>query len=92
MDFKISITHAIRRRKLKNGKPRLHDQYYCEFRDPKLNRRRRRAFKTRKDAEAFRNALLLKVAQGSYVDERTAPTVYGDRCRTQECPVHQLAR
>lgn len=48
---------------------------YCEYRDPKLKRRRRRAFKRRKDAEAFRNALLLKVAENNYVDERTAPTL-----------------
>ncbi|MGT2465043.1 site-specific integrase [Mesorhizobium atlanticum] len=75
MDFKISITHAIRRRKLKDGKVAHYDQYYCEYRDPKLNRRRRRAFNRRKDAEAFRNALLLKVAENNYVDERTAPTL-----------------
>ncbi|MDX8518732.1 tyrosine-type recombinase/integrase [Mesorhizobium dulcispinae] len=74
-DFRVSITHTTRRRKLKDGKVAHYDQYYCEYRDPKLNRRRRRAFNRRKDAEAFRNALLLKVAEGSYVDERTAPTV-----------------
>lgn len=74
-DFAVSITQTTRRRKLKDGKVALYPQYYCEYRDPKLKRRRRRAFNRRKDAEAFRNALLLKVAEGSYVDERTAPTV-----------------
>lgn len=74
-DFRVSITHTTRRRKLKDGKVAHYDQYYCEYRDPKLKRRRRRAFNRRKDAEAFRNSLILKVAENSYVDERTAPTV-----------------
>ncbi|RWB66808.1 site-specific integrase [Mesorhizobium sp.] len=74
-DFRVSITHTTRRRKLKDGKVAHYDQYYCEYRDPKLKRRRRRAFNRKKDAEAFRNALLLKVAEGRYVDERTAPTL-----------------
>ncbi len=42
---------------------------------PITRKRRRRAFNRKKDAEAFRTALLVKVAEGSYVDERTAPTV-----------------
>ncbi|MEW9836582.1 tyrosine-type recombinase/integrase [Mesorhizobium marinum] len=74
-DFNVSITSTTRRRKLKGGKVVLYPQYYCEYRDPLLKKRRRRAFNRRRDAEAFRNALLLKVAEGSYVDERKAPTV-----------------
>ncbi|TGT53510.1 site-specific integrase [Mesorhizobium sp. M00.F.Ca.ET.170.01.1.1] len=74
-DFTVSITQTTRRRKLKDGKVALYPQYYCEYRDPKLKRRRRRAFNRRKDAEAFRNSLILKVAENSYVDERTAPSV-----------------
>lgn len=72
-DFKISITTTTRRRKLSNGTIRPHEQWYCEYRDPLTRKRRRRAFNRKKDAEAFRNALLLKVAEGSYVDERKAP-------------------
>ncbi|AZO10568.1 site-specific integrase [Mesorhizobium sp. M3A.F.Ca.ET.080.04.2.1] len=74
-DFRVSITHTTRRRKLKDGKVAHYDQYYCEYRDPKLKRRRRRAFNRKKDAEAFRNALLIKVSEGKYVDERTSPTL-----------------
>lgn len=74
-DFNVSITSATRRRTLKSGEVALYPQYYCEYRDPLTKKRRRRAFNRKKDAEAFRNALLLKVAEGSYVDERTAPTV-----------------
>lgn len=73
--FKVSITSTTRRRKLKDGTIAAYPQWYCEYRDPQLNKRRRRAFNRKKDAEAFRNSLLLKVAEGSYVDERNAPTV-----------------
>ncbi|MDX0908923.1 tyrosine-type recombinase/integrase [Sinorhizobium medicae] len=74
-DFNVSITTATRRRKLASGTVASYPQYYCEYRDPKSGKRRRRAFNRKKDAEAFRNALLVKVAEGSYADERTAPTV-----------------
>ena len=74
-DFNVSITTTTRRRKLKDGAIREHHQWYCEYRDPLTRKRRRRAFNKKRDAEAFRNALLLKVADNSYVDERKAPTV-----------------
>ncbi|MET3663138.1 tyrosine-type recombinase/integrase [Aquamicrobium ahrensii] len=74
-DFTVSITTTTRRRKLSDGTLREHPQWYCEYREPQTRKRRRRAFNRRKDAEAFRNALLLKVAENSYVDERKAPTV-----------------
>lgn len=74
-DFAVSITTTTRRRKLRNGTIREHPQWYCEYREPQTRKRRRRAFNRKKDAEAFRNALLLKVAEGNYVDERKAPTV-----------------
>lgn len=74
-DFTVSITTTTRRRKLSNGTIATYPQYYCEYRDPLTRKRRRRAFNRKKDAEAFRNALLLKVAKNSYVDERKAPDV-----------------
>ena len=74
-NFNVSITSTTRRRKLSSGAIASYPQYYCEYRDPPTGKRRRRAFNRKKDAEAFRNALLLKVAEGNYVDERTAPTV-----------------
>jgi integrase len=74
-DFNVAITSTTRRRKLSSGKVALYPQYYCEYRDPLTQKRRRRAFNRKKDAEAFRNALILKVAEGSYVDERKVPTV-----------------
>ena len=74
-EFNVSITSTTRRRKLSKGTVALYPQFYCEYRDPLTRKRHRRAFNRKKDAEAFRNALLLKVAEGSYVDERKAPTV-----------------
>lgn len=74
-NFSVSITSTTRRRKLKNGTVAAYPQWYCEYRDPLSNKRRRRAFNRKKDAEVFRNSLLLKVAQGSYVDERHVPSV-----------------
>ncbi len=71
----VSITTTTRRRKLIDGTLASYPQWYAEYKDPQTNKRKRRAFNRKKDAEAFKNALLLKVAQGSYVDERTAPTV-----------------
>lgn len=74
-DFKVSITSTTRRRKLSNGTIATYPQYYCEYRDPLTRKRRRRAFNRKKDAEAFRNALVVKVAEGNFADPRTAPTV-----------------
>ena len=74
-EFRISITTTTRRRKLSDGTIAAYPQWYCEYREPLTRKRRRRAFNRKKDAEAFRNSLLLKVAEGSYVDERKAPTV-----------------
>lgn len=74
-DFRISITTATRRRKLKDGTIASYPQWYCEYREPLTRRRCRRAFNRKKDAEAFRNSLLVKVAEGNYVDERKAPTL-----------------
>ena len=71
----MAITSTTRRRRLRGGSLATYSQWYCEYKDPITKKRRRRAFNRKKDAEAFRAALLVKVAEGSYVDERTSPTV-----------------
>ena len=71
----VSITSTTRRRSLKDGSIAAYPQWYCEYKDPITKKRRRRAFNRKKDAEAYRSALLVKVAEGNYVDERTSPTV-----------------
>ena len=74
-EFNISITFATRRRKLSDGTIAAYPQWYAEYKEPETRKRRRRAFNRKKDAEAFRNSLLVKVTEGSYVDERKAPSV-----------------
>lgn len=74
-EFRVSITSTTRRRKLRDGTIAAYPQFYVEYKEPQTRKRRRRAFNRKRDAEAFRNALLLKVAQGNYTDERKAPTV-----------------
>lgn len=74
-EFNVSITSTTRRRKLKDGTIAEYPQYYCEYREPLTKKRCRRAFNRKKDAEAFRNSLLLKVSENNYVDERKAPTL-----------------
>lgn len=71
----ISITSTTRRRKLAGGTTASYAQWYVNFRDPKTGKRVRRAFDRKKDAEAKRNELLIKFAEGDFTDERTAPTV-----------------
>lgn len=71
----VNITQRARRRKLKSGVVVARDQWFANYNDPKTGKRRIIAFDRKKDAEAYKIALLLKVAEGSYVDERKAPTV-----------------
>ena len=73
--IQISITTTTRRRKLKGGAVASYRQWYVNFRDPKTGKRIRRAKDRKKDAETYKAELLRKFAQGSYVNERTAPTV-----------------
>ncbi len=71
----VNITQRARRRKLKSGALVARDQWFANYNDPKTGKRRIIAFNRKKDAEGFRNALLVKVAEGSYVDERATPTI-----------------
>lgn len=75
MDIKITITTTTRHRTLVDGTPRAHKQFYVNFRDPASGQRIRRAKPTRKEAEAYRADLLRRFAEGSFIDERKAPTV-----------------
>jgi integrase len=71
----ISITTTTRKRKLVSGAVVAHRQWYLNFRDPKTGGRIRRAFASKKEAEARRAELTAKFAEGTYVDERAVPTV-----------------
>ncbi len=71
----ISITKTTRRRKITDGSVREYPQYYVNYRDPQSGRRVRRAKDTKREAEALKAELIQKFAAGTYVDERTVPTV-----------------
>ncbi|GGA91216.1 hypothetical protein GCM10011491_19020 [Brucella endophytica] len=60
---------------MQDGTIASYPQWYVNFRDPKTGKRIRRAKERKKDAEAYKLELLLKFADGNYVDARTAPTV-----------------
>ncbi|MHA6646356.1 hypothetical protein ACX3P1_28075 [Mesorhizobium sp. A623] len=69
-DFNVSITTTTRRRKLKGGTIAAYPQWYCEYREPLTLKRRRRAFDRKKDAEAFRTSLLVKVVPRQHLCPR----------------------
>jgi integrase len=71
----ITITSTTRRRKLADGTAASYLQWYVNYRDPKTGQRIRRAKNRKKDAEAYRNELLLKFAAGDFTDERNAPKI-----------------
>ncbi|MBB3933358.1 integrase [Kaistia hirudinis] len=71
----VSITTTTRKRRLTNGDLAAYKQWYVNYRDPLSGRRVRRAFDTKKAAEASRDGLVRQFVEGSYVDPRSAPTV-----------------
>ena len=75
MDFTINLTKRIRRRKMPDGRVLAYDRYVLNFRDPATRQRRQLFFDRKRDAEARARELTLKVAEGSYVEPKTVPTV-----------------
>jgi integrase len=63
----------VRRRKLQSGAVVKHTRYVLNYRDPTSGRQE--FFERAKDAQSRRSELLGQVASGSYVDERTVPTI-----------------
>lgn len=75
MEFSSRITKRTRKRPLKSGATVLQERYILNFRDPITGQRRQLSSSRKRDAEARQRELQVKVAEGVYVDERTAPTV-----------------
>lgn len=75
MTFSINLTKRTRRRKLKSGAVVVHPRYVLNFRDPKTGARRQEFFENQKLAQARKGELILRVGTGTYVDEKTVPTV-----------------
>ena len=75
MQFAVSLTKRTRKRKLLGGATVLQTRYVLNYRDPKTGGRRQEFYELQKEAQNRRSELLVKVGSGSYVDERTVPTV-----------------
>lgn len=75
MQFAVSLTKRTRKRKLLGGTAVLQTRYVLNYKDPKTGQRRQEFYELQKEAQNRRSELLAKVSGGSYVDERTVPTV-----------------
>ncbi len=75
MEFSINLTRRVRKRKLLSGAVVQQTRYVLNYKDPKTGGRRQEFFETHKLALTRRSELILKVGSGTYVDEKTVPTV-----------------
>lgn len=75
MEFSVKLTKRTRKRKLRGGQTVLHERYVLNYREPRSGQRRQEFFERKKEAEARQRELIAKVADNTYVDERTVPTV-----------------
>ena len=75
MDININLTKRVRRRKFPDGRVVTYERYVLNYRDPLSGARCQRFFDRKRDAEARMKDLNQKVAEGSYVEPKTVPTV-----------------
>jgi integrase len=75
MDFSVKLTKRTRKRKLTGGRIAIHERYVLNYREPRTGQRRQEFFERKKEAEGRQRELLNKVADNSYVDERSVPTI-----------------
>ena len=58
----------IRKRTDRPGRP-----WVVDYRDPETKAQRHKAFRTKRDAEAFRDTVSTEIRHGTYVDRRPMP-------------------
>ena len=75
MSLKINLTRRVRRRTLSSGVVVRQTRYVLNYREPNSGQRRQEFFERQKDAQERKADLTTKFAAGTYVDERTAPTI-----------------
>src|SRR6478609_7918680 len=87
MDIKINLTRRTRRCKMPDGRVVTYERHVLNFRDQASGKRRQLFFDRKRDAEAYAKTLTLKVAEGTWVEPKTIPTVaeavehwLADRC------------
>jgi integrase len=75
MDLSITLTRRTRKRQLVSGETVIQERWVLNYREPDTGQRRQLFFERKKDAEVRQRELISKAAAGTYVDERTVPTV-----------------
>jgi hypothetical protein len=75
MQLNMTITKRVRHRKLSDGRGVHQTRYVLNYRNPGSGQRRQEFFERAKDAQSRKAELAAQVASGSYVDERTVPTI-----------------
>ncbi len=75
MIIKVSLTKRTRKRALQDGSVVRHLRYVVNYKCPKTGQRKQEFFGRQKDALARQGALMTALGTGSYVNERTVPTV-----------------
>lgn len=71
----LTVNISERKRRLKTGQAVLQTRYVLNYTDPRTGKRRQEFFERQKEAQARKSELILKVANGTFVDERTVPTI-----------------
>ncbi|GHB04722.1 site-specific integrase [Algimonas arctica] len=75
MSQSINITRRTRRRKLKDGSTTEQIRYVVNFNDPETRKRAQKFFEKRRDAEAFKQNLIVDIRSGEYFAQREDVTV-----------------
>ncbi|MFT3987968.1 tyrosine-type recombinase/integrase [Aestuariivirga sp.] len=75
MSFRVSITKQVRRRVLKDGRAVHQTRFFVNYREPRTGERKLPSFPNRREAEEFRNTLVVEVDAGTYSPDRQSVTV-----------------
>jgi integrase len=75
MRSSVSLTKRLRRRRQQNGEIVEQLRYVLNYADPKTGQRKQRFFERLRDAQLRQAELTTALHEGSYFDERHAPTI-----------------
>ncbi|MET3646295.1 tyrosine-type recombinase/integrase [Phyllobacterium ifriqiyense] len=75
MSIKVNLTKRMRKRALQDGSVVQQLRYVVNYKCPKTGQRKQEFFERQKDAQARQSALTISIGSGSYINERTVPTV-----------------
>lgn len=75
MSHSINITKRTRRRTLRDGSKTENIRYVVNYVDPEKRKRAQRFFEKRRDAESFKQDLIVDIQSGAYFSNREQVTV-----------------